>query len=289
MRRIIRCSEHSGPVAGLGRFLGQKIGWRLNCGYRVIIDRPSEFIQDHLLNNGEYEPAIVNLIRQTLRPEDLFIDVGANMGCHTLVAASLGARVHSFEPAPHLQARLTKHVEINRLKEVVSIVAAALGSEIGQATLHVAERDDDGSHSLISGIPASSVERVIVPVTTLDAHIKDTNCGPPRLIKIDVEGYEARVLDGAVNLTRSTPAPIFIIETGDQMASKISESARSVLRRLSDLDYRIFRIEKDFSCSPVATEEASGELNNYCAIRSDHEFFALIRQQIMSQNTPAAR
>jgi hypothetical protein len=85
-------------------------------------------------------------------------------------------------------------------------------------------------------------------------------------VKIDVEGYEARVLDGASRLLSGVPAPFILIETADRMADQIGESARKVLGRLEAHGYVLYRLDE---LEPVAVRTtaaaAGGKLANYLA------------------------
>ncbi len=99
-----------------------------------------------------------------------------------------------------------------------------------------------------------------VKVVSLDAYAARGPC-TPALIKVDVEGYEARVLDGATKLLGSNRRPFVVLETADRLADQLGESARSVLRRLEALGYKLYRLDEQFlrvEATTVAT--AGGEL-----------------------------
>jgi hypothetical protein len=100
-------------------------------------------------------------------------------------------------------------------------------------------------------------------------------------VKIDVEGYEARVLDGAAGILRSAQPPFVVIETADRLADTIGESARSVLGRLLRAGYRIWRIpDVGRSLEAVPENKISPELNNYLAAHPTHSRFATVLRAV---------
>lgn len=266
---MYRLAVHSGRLPSilgeLGRRIGRHRGVRLTCGYRMIIHDPREYIQRCVLADGAYEPGIAGILAAILRPGDVFFDVGANIGHHSLVAASRGAWVHAFEPVPRLAERLRENFRFNGIEERLVLNVAAVGAEPGAAVLYEADRADDGSHSIIPGVPAASHRAHQVKVVTLDAYAASNNLRPA-LIKVDVEGYEARVLDGATRLLAGDPRPFVVLETADRLADQIGESARSVLGRLEALGYQLLRLnEASLRAKRTTAASAGGELANYLA------------------------
>ena len=83
---------------------------------------------------------------------------------------------------------------------------------------------------------------------------------------MDVEGYEARVLDGARTLIEAPEPPLWLLETGDRMANQIGESARSVLGRLADRGYEFWSVPEVGLVQPVSLADVSGDVVNYCCL-----------------------
>lgn len=242
---------------------------RLTCGLSFEIDDAHEFIQSTIARTGMFEPGVTAVLSRLLQPEDLFLDVGANIGYHTLVAASRGAAVHAFEPVPRLADRVRRNAALNQLESQIHVVDAAVSNRSGTSHLYVAARADDGSHSLLQGVKASSVETIPVRLTTLDVHLADA-ARLPTVVKIDVEGCEALVLDGASETLGGVPSSCWIVETGDRLADQLGECAASVLDRLFSRGYRVFRISE----SPVALLEiepglTTRQLADYLGIHRD--------------------
>jgi FkbM family methyltransferase len=149
---------------------------------------------------GRYEPQETEIVRHLIRPRMSVIDVGANWGYFTLVAAHLvgaGGHVLALEPHPDLHHWLSVNVRRNGLSQVTCIRAAA-ADRAGHAGF-VAATPEDGNSGLsrfASGQEAADFES---PTETLDALVERHGLETIDLVKIDVEGAEARVLRGMVD------------------------------------------------------------------------------------------
>jgi FkbM family methyltransferase len=288
LRPLVKASSWHGPPGVVGRYCGQTLGWPLECGYRIIIDDPTEWIQQTILDTCTYEPNIGAIITALLGPRDTFFDVGANIGYHTLGAAATGARVYAFEPVPRLRHRLAGNLRLNGLERRVCVSELALSNRSGAADFYLAKRRDDGSHSLIAGVPAQSIERITVRTMCLDGYLQASGAPPPTVVKIDVEGAEALVLDGAGALLDSATPPAVIIETGDRLAEQILETASSVLARLARRGFQLFRIpEAGGRLQSVALERVGGELANYVAVPAGSPPVDHWRARLPAQLRPA--
>jgi FkbM family methyltransferase len=147
-----------------------------------------------------------------LGPGDLAFDVGAHVGHRTRCFRALGARVIAVEPQPDFAAWLRRQFRNDRS---VTVLEAALGAAPGRAMLHVSRRTPTVSTLSASWIRqvrhSRGFARVVwrngheVGVSTLDALI--ARYGRPRFCKLDVEGFEAEVLDGL-----SEPIPALSLE-----------------------------------------------------------------------------
>lgn len=267
LRPLMKASSWPGLPGIVGRYCGHTLGWPLECGYRLVIDDPTEWIQRTIIDTCTYEPTIGEIIAALLRPGDTFFDIGANIGYHTLGAAATGARVYAFEPVPRLRHRLTGNLRLNGLERRVMVSEIALSDRTGSAAFYLAKRVDDGSHSLIPGVPAQSVEQITVRTVRLDDHLQARGVPHPTVMKIDVEGAEALVLDGAEALLDGAMPPAVIIETADRLADHLQETAGSVMSRLFKRNFQIFRIpETGGQLQTVTPETVSSDLANYVAV-----------------------
>jgi len=194
---------------------------------------------------NKYEPHVFAWLKQWLRPADVFWDVGANVGLFVLQAARLvgdtGAIV-AFEASPYCVSILTRHIRGNGLERRVTIFPGAVdqSSEAQQSFVLVNKGNSDMNmlqscrHSLDSGFGEFST--ISVPATSLDDYVSGGN-RIPRLIKIDVEGAELRVLRGAAHLLTGPAAPILILAHHSLWESQ--EGSAELMSLLTSAGYQI--------------------------------------------------
>jgi FkbM family methyltransferase len=144
-----------------------------------------------------YEEPKVQALRSVLRPADVFVDVGGNKGDFSLIAARLmgdRGRVLCVEPEPGNVHWIERSVARNRY-ESVEVLPIALADRSGSATLHLGEKS--GWHSLLTTDGVAVTGEVEVPTARLDDVLAERGIERVDVIKIDVEGAENQVLDGA--------------------------------------------------------------------------------------------
>jgi FkbM family methyltransferase len=150
---------------------------------------------------GIYEPHIVKCIRKHLKPADVYLDIGANIGYTAAIGAGrvgIHGQVHCFEPMPTFLPYLE---ELVRLNSDYSIAAYhfALGEDEGESTIETNNYSHIGLNTLVPGFikPDALGQSYNVRVRRLDNFICEKELTNISLIKIDVEGYELQVLKGA--------------------------------------------------------------------------------------------
>lgn len=161
----------------------------------------------------ELETAIA-LLRQAgrLKPDSVFIDVGANIGSQTVYAMRSGAftRAIAIEPDPHNFEILKRNLAINALESRVTPLCAAASAAAG--SLQLARHGKNfGAHSVEPGFVAHPARSISVTADTLDELVRQQNLAPDQvgLVKIDVEGHEQAVIAGMAVLRRAR-VPILV-------------------------------------------------------------------------------
>ena len=198
-----------------------------------------------------------------LRPGDVVIDVGANVGLTTLAAARAvgdSGRVIAIEPHPRIFRYLRENVALNRAANV-SLHNFALGNAEGTLLLSDMSADD---HNFI----APGAGRLQVPVRRLDQLPIDS----PRidLLKIDVEGYENYVLQGAAATLQKTVCVYF--ESWDQHFAKYGYVCSEVLGCLAAQGFGVYRFSGENRIQPVPGSYTSPVAENLVALRKTEDF-----------------
>lgn len=193
-------------------------GWSLQTevdvsGVGTMIVDTRSYIEWCLFFNGSYESETVGLIARFLRPGGSAIDVGANVGVHTLAMArhTQDGRVVACEPNPQVRSRLIANIERNICTNVV-VDPRVVSESVGQRTLRLPP-DGHGNFG-VARLGVYGTDRrwseVTVPSVTVDLLVQELRIGRVDMIKVDVEGFEHQVLLGAHELlARDSPAVLF--------------------------------------------------------------------------------
>jgi FkbM family methyltransferase len=201
-------------------------------------------------------------IRGFLRPGDTVIDVGANIGDLAICAArSVGPSglVYAIEPHPRVFEFLRDNIALNGLTRHIVPWHLALGAAEGTATL--SDRSSDDQNSLMRD--GSAPGAITVPVRRLDQ--LELRGGPIRLLKIDVEGFEKFVLEGATALLPRVD--IIYFESWESRLASQGCSTPDVLALLTQQDFAVYRFSDDGTLRPVQRDHVSHACENLVAVR----------------------
>ena len=167
-----------------------------------------------------------------LKPGQLFVDVGADIGLYTILALDAGAEAIAVEPRPEAAARLRENLELNGYSATIATVA--LSSRPGRGLL---AGEDATKHHLVSGNPGGLAARDVV-ISTLDELLGERYAHG---IKIDVEGAERLVLTGAARALAEGRIGLLQIEWNLQSRLVYGEGREPVEELLRSHGYHLFR------------------------------------------------
>ncbi len=229
------------PAAQPGK--GQQFVAPFEAGL-IQVDTASS-IEYHILFRGCHEPAVTDLIRALVRPGDVCLDVGANVGALTLVmarAAGPAGRVIAVEPHPAMCERLLGNVALNRMDQVTA-VRAAVSDKDGTADFF--GFDEKAFHKGISSLlpDAEACNKMTVRTLTGETLLRELKLDRCDFLKIDVEGVESVVLDqfwGLIGRSR----PVIICEYRKTHWTKFGHELKTVTDRLHGLHYQLYVIHK---------------------------------------------
>ena len=231
-----------GPIVFVRRLFGMEqtpvvrrsgLRWRLDLG---------EGIDFAIFLLGSFEPTTVRAYRRLLRSGSTVLDIGANIGAHTLPFAELvgpGGRVHAFEPTDFAFAKLVRNLELN--PELANRVT------VNQVML-VDHPDGELPTNLFASWPLTADERTHpihcgramaiehATATTLDSYVERENLQKADLIKLDVDGYECQVLRGA-RKTLERFRPVILFELAPDVLAEMGTSVKELVSIIASSNY----------------------------------------------------
>ena len=171
---------------------------------------------------GFYEQELAELLFQNINKGSVFYDLGAHWGYFSILASKFvgtKGKVYAFEPMPQNFHRLEQNIHINNIKNV-TLLNLAVANENG--TIKFSDSNDTFANTYIN---ASSKDFIEVKATSLDQLMVAKSVLPPHFIKIDVEGAEIDVLQGAEGLIKEH-RPIIHLSTHDIHSKGVDEKCK---------------------------------------------------------------
>jgi FkbM family methyltransferase len=267
-------------------------------GLRIEVHSlPDKYISSQIVETGEWEAFETEIVQHFLRPGDVFVDIGANIGWYTIVAASIvgvDGHVYAFEPAGdnfELAARNLIHNDLQN----VTLEQMAISDRAGTDLLFLST-ENLGDHRLF----ASDEERSSQPVraTSLSEYF-ECKSTPIRMLKLDTQGSEARIFEGMpADFVRERDVAAILLEYWPFGLEQSGSSAQALIRRLAALDLRCYVIQEGFrGLDPidldVLEQRAYGDLrpetksfSNLLALPASQPIPDAIRQLIRPSDAP---
>lgn len=190
---------------------------------------------------GTYEPHLIQVIHSVCRGTMTVYDVGANLGYLSLIfarAVGSGGHVFSFEPLEANSARIRKHVELNGLEGVITVVPSAVAAHNGSALFLTHSSHAMGKLEQSAGRAAEYTGHVEVSTIGLDEFCYELNNPVPDLVKIDIEGGAVDAVQGMTRLVAEA-RPVMLVELHGH------EEGHAVWNLLTQNGYSIQRMDKN--------------------------------------------
>ena len=205
-------------------------------GYQVLV-RPKDHIGAALRYIGERSDCEeLHTIRRFIKTSDICFDIGANIGYYTLALAQVAKEVHAFEPVPLTYELLRFNVFFNGIANVITN-RCALGNVSGETSFNIAS--DPAYCGFCDTEIFRRVESARVLVTRLDDYCASHQIPNVDFLKLDVEGAESLVLEGASETLKSRPR-FMMLELADNVQKKYGSSVDKIVKALASLGYKPF-------------------------------------------------
>lgn len=192
--------------------------------------------------NGVYEAFETQVLQNQIKPGDVVIDIGANIGYYTLIfARAVGpkGKVYAFEPDTTNFALLTKNIAKNGCKNVI-LVNKAVSDKTGTLKLYLSS-ESSGDHRTYDS--QDGRESINIDCTRLDDFFSQTK-HPVNLIKIDIQGAEYSALKGMKNLLAQSPKLILATEYWPKGLKKYGIKPIAYLRLLQKSGFKLHELNK---------------------------------------------
>ncbi|MET3728160.1 FkbM family methyltransferase [Fictibacillus halophilus] len=228
--------------------------------FRMDLKIPG-FIEETIIKQGNWEPYLVKKLGTFLREGGVFLDIGANIGYHALHAASLYSNVECicFEPHQKIYKQLVRNNELNRFQNLKAH-SLAVGDVDGRINFYM--QNDSNYNRGMSAVEyydgiGSDFTEVEVDTITLDTFLSRDIKEEVRLIKIDTQGYELQVIQGALHLIEHAK-PVITIEHHN--------NAKNSIINIKELlpNYKIYRINFwTGKVGPLEVDDSEGFMDDY--------------------------
>ena len=210
-------------------------------GYKLIVGAPAGSGKGISILFNLSEPERLKMVKNLISKNFVCFDIGANIGIYSLLFSRYSNLVYAFEPLPRNLSFLQRMMKLNKVKNVI-IVPSAVADKNGESMFKAASNVAEGR------LDVSGTQRV--STISLDRFITKKQVYP-NLLKIDVEGAELLVLEGARNYLLNSK-PIIIIEThGDLVKQECFKLLRQIgYTYFSPIDSNSIKVANDFVIKP---------------------------------------
>jgi FkbM family methyltransferase len=234
-------------------------------GSKMYVDSRDVGVTPFLLEWGVYEKYETELFKRLVKKGMVVVDVGANIGYYTLLAAHLvgdEGKVFAFEPDPNNYYLLCKNIEINGYRNVIP-VRKAIFSKSREMKLFL-DKSNLGGHSL-SEANVNKGASITVEVTSLDDYFKNTDYKID-VIKMDVQGLEMEVLEGMTNIISQNDNLQIITEFWPGGLRNAGSSPVSFLNKLVEYGFTLYQIGQSVENVSVSNLSRLGGAVKFAAL-----------------------
>nr|WP_167504417.1 FkbM family methyltransferase [Streptomyces malaysiensis] len=221
---------------------------RTRFGATFAVDT-QDLIQRYLYLFGVWEPHMTRWLQRRLKPGDVFVDVGANIGYYSVLASRLvggSGKVVAVEASPTFLRLLQRHARRNGCANIRTVNAAVSDRE-ELLTFILASSRNMGANSVVpyDGPAESTFEIAARPLPDLLTEDEITRA---RVIKVDVEGAEGGVVRGLVPLLdRVRPDAELTVEVTPQRMAELGDSVEELLAALTGHGFHVYRLTNDYA------------------------------------------
>ena len=231
-------------------------------GHMVFVDTRDISVTPHILIKGFWEMWITRVFMDSLQKGMTVVDIGANIGYYSLIAASMigeQGRVFAFEANPDIFEILFRNIEINSYLNKTTLINKAVFDKTGSLNFHNYKLHHGGSS--VCKITEESqkefrdeVEVIEVEAVSLDDYFSDKDIKVD-LIKIDAEGSEARIFKGMEKIVKDNPQLTIICEFTPSMVQSLGDDPGTFLEEIESCGFTLKKISQNSKAVNVSADE----------------------------------
>lgn len=232
---------------------------RLPDNFFMLLN-PTEHIQQQLFWYGYYENELRDLLKKIVKPNDVFVDIGANIGYFSLLIAHHlpSVKVISFEPIADLYKKMNDNIALNDIENIVTVNAAA-GEVNEEKEIFVSEPDNLGMSSF--QLPENySGYKEKVKVVSIDEWFKGSGLTNIDIVKLDIEGSELAALTGMKEVLQNFK-PLLIVEVNPETLSMFNLKPSYIHDYLEQYGFKRFLVLENGMLKQLSQIETDQTIN----------------------------
>jgi len=237
---------------------------------KILLKEKNGYVDQYIYKNGTYEKEIIDLIHSKINKDSVFVDIGANIGQHSLIISHYVKEVIAFEPLQFLADQFRQSVEKNNIKNI-KIEQIGLGNRKETQSVYI-DDNQSGYTTLLDHLEKtpglrknenSNLIRQEIKIDTLDNYLGNQKI---HFIKMDIEGYEYYAILGAMHTIKSHK-PFIIMEFSNMFYESHEKGLTAkFFYLLKSLDYTIKSLERNKIIETIEDIDFSKKQENYFLI-----------------------
>ena len=205
--------------------------------FKILLNPKNGSVDKQILAFLNYEPKISSMIKKYSNKNEIFVDVGANIGYHSIYASRFFKKVIAFEPVPFVFQQFKESIKINEFNNIV-VHNCACSNKQGKSTIYI-DKDVGGSSLSSDLLKRTHVKKIETNTIVLDRFLKTKS--KIGVIKMDVEGSEPLVFEGIKKIIKKQ-RPTIIMEFFPTLIDGHGFSSGKFLKKLME-DHKVIEIE----------------------------------------------
>jgi FkbM family methyltransferase len=229
-------------------------------GQKMFVETSDVDLAPHLLLDGYWERHVTRLFRRLVQPGTTIVEIGANVGYYTLIAADIigpSGRVVAFEANPTAAAICFRNLEINGLLDRATVINKAVHAISGRHKLQLSEHHLGGASLYATKEWADevhdSLHEIEIEAVCLDEYF--TRGQRVDFLKIDAEGAEPEILRGAHRLLADNPQVVALLEYGPSILMRAYGSVQPFWDEVAACGFNAFEVMPDGSLHELGSDD----------------------------------